>query len=217
MENLIKIFGSKCKGLEILMLLKGFKPVVRQGFYEEELEEVESFCKENHIFLIKSNFKVTLEGTEFSNKGLKIGVDDLQRGMMFVYISKDESKANKAASFENQGDHKGLGGALSYPDCCTAFFDKYEPNMSKLDNNYEVPLVQESSGNAFSFYNNVFLRHKDYCLLSHFPCNLNCEKSLSMAKKNFEVLKENNPEIAQDFIENLKGELIVNDRKINFI
>jgi len=87
-EELTKTFGSRTKGLEIFYLLNGLKQVVRHGFYDKELPEVEYFCKNNHLALEKSSFKILLtEKNGYSNKGIRIETDHPE-GMFFVYIAK---------------------------------------------------------------------------------------------------------------------------------
>ena len=84
-------FGSKSKAQEIVLLINDVKPVVRQGFYDNELIGVENFCKKNNLFFVTSKFKVLLaDSGEYSNKGIRIKGDDKRPGMRFVYISKDE-------------------------------------------------------------------------------------------------------------------------------
>ena len=51
-QKLAKIFKTKTKADEILLLLDDQKEVVRQAFYEEEFPKIEDFCKKNNIFCI---------------------------------------------------------------------------------------------------------------------------------------------------------------------
>ena len=51
-DEVVKLFGSKCKTDEILLLIDGLKKLVRQGFYEHEFKDIISFCEENNIFWI---------------------------------------------------------------------------------------------------------------------------------------------------------------------
>ncbi len=125
LNNLIQIFGTKTKALEILYLLEGLKPVVRQGFYETELAKIEEFCKENGLSLEKSPYKVVILDAadgQYSNKGIKVKTDDERQGMLFIYISKDQTKAELASKYESEGNDKELGLLLGYPLCCIDFF-----------------------------------------------------------------------------------------------
>ena len=98
MDELLEIFATKIKSLEILMLQNGLKDVVRHGYYEPELIKVTNYCKQNKLFLIKSPYKIIPVDTDkkFSNKGISVKVEDPREGFIFVYISKDELLSNKA-------------------------------------------------------------------------------------------------------------------------
>ena len=212
----LPVFQTKIKSLEIFLLLNNLKPVVRHGFYNNELKKVEEFCKKNNLFLVKSKFKVNLaENNNFSNKGLQASLTD-PNAMSFVYISKDELSANKAAYFEITQDHFSLGLVLGYPKCCSFFFQQQYPIRSKLDNDYELPVLKNSTGDSFPFQNNIFLRHKDYCLLSHFPCNLNCEKSIELGNNYIDILRKNRTQLVNDLILNLKKKIKIENKVINF-
>ncbi len=93
------IFGSKLKTDEILYLLHGLKPAVRQMFFSNEIEKVQQFCVKNGIFCVQSNFKVLIADSNeaFSNKGLRAPINDSRDGAIVLYISKDERKAHLAA------------------------------------------------------------------------------------------------------------------------
>ena len=105
------VFLTRIKSLEILSLLNNIKPVVRQGFYDDELARVKRFCRDNNLFLVESEFKVLPFETGFSDKGQMVKKDN-KDAMSFVYISKDELLANTAALFEIKQDHLNLGKIL---------------------------------------------------------------------------------------------------------
>ncbi len=185
--NLIQIFGTKTKALEILYLLEDIKPSVRQGFYSSELFAVQKFCKENNLFLEISPYKIVIldaENGEYSNKGIKADISDPRDGMLFVYISKEKEKAEQAKRLEIHNSYKILGEVLGYPKCCVNFFMRNQSKQSKLDNDYVLPALKNSKGNNFPFYNNVIKRDHDIILLSHFPCSFNCEESIKIGKQN---------------------------------
>ena len=184
-NHAISIFGSRMKALEILLLLEDQKLVVRQGFYDHEFKKVEEFCKKNNVFLSKSKFKVSLEGKEkFTNKG-KI-INESEKGMHFVYLSKDEEKALLANLYETKQDHKQLGQILGYPECCINFFIN---NFSQ-----ENPNPVHKPTNPWT---NLSKREFDVCLLSHFPCTNDCQESISLAKKHYDLLLKHDPPAAQ--------------------
>jgi len=215
MHDLVKIFGTNIKAMEILSLIHGLKRVVRQGFYDQEIEQVKKYCTDHNLFLVRSEFKVILEDIEkdFSNKGIYVDKDDPREGMYFYYISKDELLAYSAAMYEINSDDYNLGVILGYPKCCIDFFLKHKEVQQGLSYNYEKPILENSNGVEFPFYTNIFQRHKDICLISHFPCSLNCSESIELAKANFNLLEK---DISEEVRKGLFGEVLLHDKKIIF-
>ncbi len=195
-QELTQIFGSNTKAQEIILLLNEAKEVVRQGFYDSELYKVEKFCKDNHIYVVKSKFKVLFADDysgNYSNKGLRIPEDDSRQGMYFIYLSKDEQKAWLAAYYELMGNDSELGSILGYPKCCVNYFLNHfsdsNPNPEQIGNNP---------------YTNISKRNKDLVLISHFPCIPECKESTELARNNLMVLKGNWPDRAAKLISELK-------------
>ena len=59
--------------------------------------------------------------------------------------------------------------------------------------------MKNSKGFIFPFYNNVAIRHLDLSLLSHFPCSLNCEESIKIAKNNLKIIEKHSKDISRIF------------------
>jgi len=193
-KKLSLIFGSKTKAEEIVYLLSKAKTVVRQGFYLEELPKVEKFCKENNLHLVKSKFKVLLaDENAYSNKGIRIPEHDKREGMYFCYLSKDEKKAWLASYYELMSNDNDLGLLLGYPKCCVDFFCKrFSPNN---------PNLQLNSTNMFT---NLSKREKDAVLISHFPCNPDCEESVQLGRKHLAIIKEADYERYKELLSTFK-------------
>lgn len=189
-ELLKQVFGTYTKAEEIIYLLEDVKEVVRQGFYEEELGEVERFCQENRLFLVRSKFKVQLEDKSYTNKGRRVA--ETEPGMYLAYISKDEKKSLLASYYELTEDHKDLGLILGYPGCCVDFFLR---NFNEQNTDLEL-----KPSNPWT---DLSKRGEDCVLLSHFPCSPDCEKSIEIAKKNLELIKKNAPARAEEIRSNL--------------
>ncbi|MAG60710.1 hypothetical protein CL619_02880 [archaeon] len=187
-SQLIEIFGSKLKSDEFLYLVNGIKPVLRQLFFEEEVEKVENFCKKENIFIVKSSFKIIFDDSEksFSNKGIRVNLDDNQSGARVVYLSFDERKSNLSALSELQGDDKFLGELLGYPECCINYFLE-----NFAENNTNPTLKNKDCKNQDSWMLDISLREQDLAIISHFPCSWNCSKSIEIAKFRLESFKEN--------------------------
>ena len=193
-KQLSLTFGSKTKAQELVLLLQNAKEVVRQGFFESELHRVEQFCQKNNLHLIKSEFKVIFadEGI-YSNKGIRIPINDKRPGMYFVYISKEEQKAWLASYYELVQNHKDLGLVLGYPRCCVDFFSK---NFSSQNVNLEKP-----SQNP---YTNLSLREQDAVILSHFPCSSECKESIKLGEKYLQAIYAYDKERARELLTHLR-------------
>jgi hypothetical protein len=192
-KKLSFIFGSKTKAQEIIYLLKDIKEVVRQGFYEEELPQIEKYCNENNIHLVKSKFKVLLADEQnYTNKGIRVPEKDKRKGMKFVYFSKNEQKAWLAAYYELVANDQELGLLLGYPKCCVECFCK---KFNSQNTNLEL-----KSENVWT---NLSKRKKDMVILSHFPCGSNCQESINLAKKYFQTIEEVDTKHAQELIKEL--------------
>lgn len=168
-------FGSRMKNQEIFLLLRDMKPVVRQLYSDEEMSRVVDFCKSNDLVLIKSEFRVSVNPDEsFLDTGIVS-----KEGFIIVYISKSFDIARQAKHAEMQNDYKSLGLLLGYPNCCIVFFTK---NFSAKNTN-----LTHKPANP---YTNLTRRKNDYCILNHFPCSSDCEKSIGLAKGYLTVFPE---------------------------
>ena len=194
-KKLSLIFGSKTKAQEMIFLLNNTKEVIRQGFYDHELPSIEKYCNENNLYLVTSRFKVLLaDEATFSNKGIRIPEKDKRPGMYFTYISKKEQKAWLAAYYELMQNDQDLGLVLGYPSCCVDFFCK--------NFNSENPNPQIKSN---YLYTNISKREQDYVLISHFPCNSECQETIEIARKNLMLLTKVDKERAVDIVENFNN------------
>lgn len=193
-KQLSLIFGSKTKAQEIVLLLHNAKEVVRQGFFDSELHQVEQFCQKNNLYLVRSTFKVLFadEGV-YSNKGIRIPENDPRPGMYFVYISKDEQKAWLASYYELMQNHKDLGLVLGYPQCCVDFF------CTKFSSrNVNLEIVSQNP------YTNLSKREQDLVILSHFPCDSDCKESIKLGEKYLQTIYVVDKERARELLTQLR-------------
>lgn len=185
-QKLAKIFKTKTKADEILLLLKDKKEVVRQAFYEEEFPRIEEFCKQNNISVSKSKFKILFSDEEsgmYSNKGITIPEKDKRHAPYFYYFSKSEEKSYLANYYELIGNVEEFGKLLGYPSCCVKYFVR---NFSSKNSNPEIkdchPLL------------NLSKREQDAVIISHFPCSKDCEKSVELAKEKLNLISKHSKE-----------------------
>lgn len=83
------------------------------------------------------------------------------------------------------------GEILGYPECC---LDAYE----ELRNPDEAIPKKIPEFTTYPFVTNRFLRlNRARYLLSHFPCSYDCEGSVEIGERRFNMLKEYEPERAE--------------------
>ncbi len=178
------------KADEMVLLLADKKPVVRQGFHEEEFRIIQKFCLLNKVSWARSKFKVLFSDEEsgsFSNKGIIIPEHDRRDAVHFYYFSKKEEDAYLASFYELMGNDQALGLLLGYPGCCTEFFEKsFSGNSPNPTHENPDPYLDLSQ------------REQDLVLISHFPCSPTCEKSILLARNNFMLLKQHFPKRAKE-------------------
>ncbi len=198
-DALTDLFKSMTKALDVLYVIEGVKDVSRIMADESQLDDYKTFFNKNNLSFAVSDFKISKEIDEnrFSNKGIRLPINE--KGSYFVYISKSKEKAEQAKKAEAESNHKELGKLLGYPDCCINFFEKNFPIESKKKNDYVLASLKNSKGFIFPFYNNVAIRHLDLSLLSHFPCSLNCEESIKIAKNNLKIIEKHSKDISRIF------------------
>ncbi|MFT4313457.1 MAG: hypothetical protein ACMXYA_03535, partial [Candidatus Woesearchaeota archaeon] len=121
-----KLTKSRMKALELFCLIYDEKEVVRQGYFESEIQLLEQFCQEQGLFYVKSSFKVLIDDPEkeISDRGIRVAVDDPRKGLFFLYISKSELSVYQAAHAEITQNAEKLGTLLGYPHCCITFFEQ---------------------------------------------------------------------------------------------
>lgn len=185
---LLQIIASRMKAQEFFLLLKNKRKVIRQGYYDDEANMILALCNELHLNLVKSTFAIKLAEDGFANKGVKA-----KTGMCFYYISKNPNLAVEAKEAEANQDHKKLGELLDYPTCCIKYFRKIfsqdNTNPQHKPTRWETNLDQ---------------RENDWCVLSHFPCETNCEKSILLAQEYYEAIRADNGDWAKELKQNLE-------------
>ncbi len=192
-KDLRVIFGSNAKSQEILLLLDHAKLVVRQGFYPHEITSVQDFCHKNNLHVVQSKFKVVIPQGGFHDGGLRVEKKDQRAGMIFMYISKDELLAYKASLAELTLNHQELGELLGYPPCCIQYF---KGSFSSERTNLQIIPTNP--------WTNLSRRESDFVLLSHFPCSSDCQLSITLAQKYYNIIKKNDLDYATTLLQNLQ-------------
>lgn len=215
-DKILKTFANKTRSLEMVYLLEDIKKAVRLDANPKELKNIKKFCEDHSLYLEMSDFKVVKivdEGKgSFANIVKKVNIADPREGLSHVYISKSKDRAMFLKLLESKGDDKAVGKVLGYPECCTEFFENYKDQQKKIQNDYILPALSDSKGYEFSFVLNHAARYFDRTLLSHFPCNFNCEESKKIAQERLNLLEERYPEISKELKEKLRGAIVYTER-----
>ena len=186
---LLNLVGSRMKAQEFLFLIKDKRRVIRQGYYDTEIKLIVVLCNELGLHVVKSTFAVRLKENGFANKG-----ERSSEGMCFYYISKNQNQAICARDAESADNHAKLGELLGYPQCCITYFNGiFSPqntNPQHSPNRWET---------------NITLRPKDWCILSHFPCTNDCQKSIVLANNFFAQIELDNSLWAKELKTNLES------------
>jgi hypothetical protein len=212
-QDLLRLFQHKTIALEVLYVMMGVKPAARIVIPQFMLEPVTGFCKRNGLVYEVSDFKVVSQEDTgkggFTNISKRIPLNSLQRGELYVYISKSEEKARLAKLYEL--DNVKFGEILGYPRCCIEFFKRNFELQSKRQNDYVLPAVKKFG--ISPFFNNYALRYFDVSLINHFPCSLDCKESEEIGRRNLRVIKRYSPEMADFFVKELKSVVIYTEYK----
>jgi len=196
--------------VELVAVLFDIKPAMADAItldknLSQNLKEIKELCKMLSLEFAQSRFKYVVN----SPRGIyeEIPINDSREGKIILGISKSISKAKKAAEYYHlkcihSGYGKKFGRLMGYPECCLKFGD-YLNNQNDDPNNfgYKNPAVESlKRSKKFAWQLNVFTES----LLPHYPCSLNCQKSIDYVNKVLAVLDKIMPDFAFHIKSNLK-------------
>ena len=167
LTELLEIFQTKIKALEVLFVLEEVKPVARIMTLDDR--DILAFCAKNNLSVQEADFKVKMldEDKQYSNKGIIL--DKYKEGYKVLYISKDIIKADQAKQLESNKKHYELGLILGYPECCSSFFETNSEKEEEKNNDFILAITNNTKEIDNSIYTNVFTTYFDHALISHFP------------------------------------------------
>lgn len=201
---------SNLSTVELVAVLFDIKPAMADAVtldknLSQSLKEIKKICKILSLEFAQSRFKYIVN----SPRGIyeEIPINDPREGKIILGISKLISKAKKAAEYYHlkcihSGYGKKFGRLMGYPECCLDFGD-YLNNSTNDPNNfgYKNPAVESlKRSKKFAWQLNVFTES----LLPHYPCSLNCQKSIDYVNKVFVVLDKIMPDFSSHIESNLK-------------
>lgn len=205
-HDILHSFPKLCDAIEVLGVIDGIKPVARQIVHEEDLWRIRGFCSAHGLSYAQSPFKI-VDGTT-----MMVTPEHTMKGSYFVYISRHEAAAKKAAFYESLRNDVKLGHMLGYPPCCIDFYkDHYNKALTVGDEYCGFSLANSGDG-PYPFVTNNMLRFFDVALISHFPCSFECERSVRLGRRMYQSIATRNPELAKYVRDALKGPVMFHHR-----
>jgi hypothetical protein len=110
-----------------------------------------------------------------------------------LYISKSQDYADKLREADESKDDVKFGGMLDYPKCCIKKVAEagYVPSIIESFNYLQV-------NEKYNVWAWPVAMIGDASLLVHYPCSINCEESMLLAKKHFQIISEFAPKSIVD-------------------
>ena len=201
-ENISRLSGGGLSSLELIAVVYNLKPVMAEmvNFKEfnksfiRKLDRINELCKKLSLHFVVSKYKFIIN----SPRGIfeMIDLDSPQKGKIALGISKDKDRALEGVNlyykkmFSSQGGWK-FGQVMGYPECCLDF-GRYLCNDNEDPNNFgfKNPAIESlKKSKEFAWQLNVF----SHSILSHYPCNLNCQRSIKYVNKLLKIVNKLNP------------------------
>lgn len=173
---------------ELLEASLGLK-VSRLQVSRRGLDDLDYISRNTGIGACLADYKVITEtnsgrGDLWSDRVVShVGLDNAC-GDYLVYVAEDQKTAERARFLDARGDDDRFGELLAIPECCRAFY-----SCSVRDHLLEdlLWIVAERCQTPWRVPQgaNVCAQYFERGFLSHFPCDLGCPKSRSVAKRRF--------------------------------
>lgn len=190
---------------EILFVHHSLKPVCRLLLYKEELNRMRRICRSYNFHYSIAHYKLAdsddIGRMGFQNTGMKVSLENPD-GRFIVYFSLSEQDALKARDLE-ETDVAGFGAVLGYPGCCIRFF--VDNMVEQAGKNMDFILPACRGIGVYPYVNNRCVRYFGITVLSHFPCDFNCEKSRKLGELYLSLIKKYDDVIAEKFERELKS------------
>ena len=203
--NLLKKYELHYMYPEFISTVYDIKPAFRSSIHISKLEYFKELCKQFNLYLETSDFDMI----SCENSTIKKDKTEKNPQRVLVFISKNEETSKKIknlheSNIEKESEEE-IGKLLGYPSCCIKFFienvydEKTESKIKKPI--YYLTKIKNNSPKQNPFQlNNLYVEYFDKgwenYLISHIPCSFSCKKSQEIAKKTFEIIKEDCEQIA---------------------
>ena len=126
--------------------------------------------------------------------GSKDGTASKGHGYYNVYIARTPRLAAAARDAEASGDDAAFARYLGTPECCRRFYERVKDEAARDQNDFfpfSTPTLPSESTSAWL---NLGAQYFDAALISHFPCSLNCLRSIQLARARARLLFAHDPQ-----------------------
>lgn len=108
-----------------------------------------------------------------------------------IFLGLKQNLVDDAYYADETNDHTFLGWLLGIPECCReAFASKNETVDFQTDPLLWLTWLGGDFVSSNSSFPNPLARYFSAGLISHYPCSLSCEKSMTLALRNYRYLQQ---------------------------
>ncbi len=185
-------------------------PISKTGLLAQVVP-INKFLFSNDAFVNSDNEDLESFNNLHKNIGSHINSKNDQNTFVNCYIGKSLKQIKNAVE-NDQFDTAGY--YFKIPNCCQEYFKK---NWEEIVKKYKGDCVKYAlksldNNKHFKWQTNALAMYFDAGYTWHFPCTLNCSKTIKLSNERYYALKKINPKLAKKLKENAKGEFwILND------
>jgi len=178
---------------ERLAVSQDLKPLALQHCDPKELPTLMRACSDLGLTVIPLR-QEAMASTTYGNAAMQF-----VEGKPWVYriVIGNEDKVYEFMQAWDSNDDRKIGEALGFPSCCQEFF--YRNWVVDHWRDLTYPMVRDTFGDATHYRVsgpgacNILLRWLGVRMVSHLPCNFQCEKTAQMADELMQTFTEYYP------------------------
>lgn len=202
-EEHIKAISRAHYRTEIEMVARGHRACTTANLIPQGFErDIEDFTQRGLIFL---PIKRTKKYGGFAHKHVFTTEDDPD-SMVYGVVARRLEDAERFRELSlGKVDHGDIGTLLGYPDCCREFFERVWAKEKWIDTIYHQAQNTPGSvrdGHTVSVKGHPFcnqaLRYFGIRITSHLPCSWQCEETIRWGELWFSVMRDIDPQAAED-------------------
>jgi len=188
--------------LELLALREGLKPAVgvRMPFIKSAWDALKRWAKKNNFKYGHTTQKYIINTNDNICQPIPLG--DPRQGDVYAIIA-DSFDLVKRGADSYARDSVEFGRVMGYPECCLEFAKTLNNNLDnkeKVENDYiwsRIYFRSFRNSKKFSPWLNVFQPNH---LITHTPCQLDCNPSKKYAREMYKIVKRENSELAESYL-----------------